>query len=643
MSDIFQLLTKENFDDAVSIIDKKFDVNIIHQEEEGEYFISKSILYYSIEKHANDVATKLLNVPSIDVNLGYTKTKKTASNSKVEASTSKAQPKASGIPVRGATRQTGASRIPSYASRAPTKKTTATTRTPAAKSGTKASTKTTSTKPLNAKTPLYEAVNQNNLEIVSFLLNNKNIDTSITYDGVSPLSLAINNHNEEIILKILDHPTTVITKEDFTSVVNSGNPTFLEKFITSSYLTKKMNADISKTIDYCFVECKNKDCLKVLTKYFGHSELCDLIIDGKFSKVESLIEDEETNVNSCMREPIEDGVKITSLLYLAIDAGEKGEEIAFSLIDNKNIDINKGQIILQKKIVKVQSDPVEYKDQDKKGEKGKVIKRKGTTLWQPEQTEELKIVEENKTPLFLALEKNSKYVIESLISNKNLDVNTGFHGLTPLNITMNLGMAEYMRTLLKNPSIITSPSDWTFAYRSNNAEVVDGYLTFAPNIKLEMDRFDAKKAEPLLECNDFRSICIMFRRGRFSNSVLSELMYIALTSHKIPLIEALLTQHGLDLNNVNNHGESALFLFINNDIESVDTFNQMLRYSGIDVNIGKGSTMTPLYAATLKHRTDLVEVLLKQPGIDTSIKCEGGKTAKQIATSMHFSDIAQLL
>ena len=52
---------------------------------------------------------------------------------------------------------------------------------------------------------------------------------------------------------------------------------------------------------------------------------------------------------------------------------------------------------------------------------------------------------------------------------------------------------------------------------------------------------------------------------------------------------------------------------------------------------------TPLHVAALNGQTEIVKLLLEQPGLDTTLKNNGGKTARDLAQEKNFTEIADLL
>lgn len=600
---------------AKMIETKGFDVNCVRKEESSDFTITKSLLYLSIEAHAEDIVQQLLKNRYIDVNKGYAKTKNGATPS--SSSNTKSVPQARPGAVHRA--------VNTGAAKGPTKGTAATKR--------------------NGEiiTPLFEAVNQKMGKMVSLLLKNKKIDVNIGHQGVTPLQLSIDHHDIPIMETLLRCPTITITKNDWAKVIGSENPEIIETFLAISSFTKNLDEQTTKMQNYAFLECKNTACIQVLKKYFGSSEICTLFLEGKYQQVEQLLEQGSQDVNSHARDFIPNGVKTTSLLYLSIDKDQ--DDITWLLVDNPSIDINKGETTLVRKNVTVTPPAVAYDGQDKKGQKGTIeTKKRGGSVWHPAPYEEMQIVEEIKTPLFLALEKDNKYVIESIVKLPKIDMVTGYHGVSPLQLAIDMKNAEYMKHILKNPAVTTNESDWARAYKTLDRDIIDGFLTFS-TYRLDMDIIDQRKAKFILECKDSDCIRVMLRRARFSNEVLSEFVYIALTGSNDALFDALLSHHGIDMNNVKD-GKSALYICITECNGDQQKLSKLLKYNGIDVNVGISNRhheiQTPIFAAVARKQQHSVELLVAQPGIDLSIVCSNesysNMTAIQLARSNLCND-----
>ena len=52
---------------------------------------------------------------------------------------------------------------------------------------------------------------------------------------------------------------------------------------------------------------------------------------------------------------------------------------------------------------------------------------------------------------------------------------------------------------------------------------------------------------------------------------------------------------------------------------------------------------TPLHVAALNGQTEIVKLLLEQPGLDTTLKNNDGKTARDLAQEKNFTEIVNLL
>lgn len=118
-------------------------------------------------------------------------------------------------------------------------------------------------------------------------------------------------------------------------------------------------------------------------------------------------------------------------------------------------------------------------------------------------------------------------------------------------------------------------------------------------------------------------------------------LYMACRMGNKEIMKLLLECPNIDINCVNDVGNSILsyVCYWLQDVEIAE----MLLNAGADPNIQIGSNNTPLIEACINTDEKMVELLLKQPTIDITIKNAAGRTALDCAKSRTSSKIINLL
>jgi len=233
-----------------------------------------------------------------------------------------------------------------------------------------------------------------------------------------------------------------------------------------------------------------------------------------------------------------------------------------------------------------------------------------------------------RTALIWAAAEGDMMALEMLLNHSGIDVNVGcsLDNRSPLYWAIYFGQHDAFQALLATEGIDVNSRDV-------NGEVP---LMIAVSTIGEGGARGGM-AEALLAHPDIDVSVI----GREGNSVL--MMAIRSNISDQPYIPTLLQMPGLNINAVNEYGETALMMLLDNlRTKSFDgprqkdtaLLSQLLAVPGVNVNAQNDRGETALMFAISKEvDPNLVDILLKSPGIDVNIKNKYGQTALMIATA----------
>lgn len=152
---------------------------------------------------------------------------------------------------------------------------------------------------------------------------------------------------------------------------------------------------------------------------------------------------------------------------------------------------------------------------------------------------------------------------------------------------------------------------------------------------------------PLLRAADSGSLPVarlLFRFGasvKAPDTVNGEMLIVAVRNHNAAMTELAL-QMGSDPDlRILRTGESMLMLCVDSD-GPADVVDALLRY-GANVNLRDGTGSTPLINAVQRRRVDVVELLLRVPGIDVHAMNHRGATGFKSAQVCEHPVLISLL
>ena len=108
------------------------------------------------------------------------------------------------------------------------------------------------------------------------------------------------------------------------------------------------------------------------------------------------------------------------------------------------------------------------------------------------------------------------------------------------------------------------------------------------------------------------------------------------------LVKYIVQMPGIDVNITDVENRTPLFIACDNG--NIDIVRFLINTPRFIVNnSGNSEDHIPLIKAVLKHRRDIVECLLRVPGIDVNVRGKDGKSALSYACLHGYSDIVSIL
>jgi ankyrin repeat protein len=307
--------------------------------------------------------------------------------------------------------------------------------------------------------------------------------------------------------------------------------------------------------------------------------------------------------------------------------------------------------------------------------------------------EEYRHVVIRKTPLFLACASGNIEIVKALLGVEGIDVNAATnYGVTPLMIACENGRIEIVRALLDiegiNVNAATNHGETSLslacenrrieivrvllgveginvnaaqnngvtplmvACRNNSIEIVQALLNkeginvnAAQNngvtaLRLAIEKNEIDIVRELIKIPEINVMQVGIRafRGEFSDEINKLLRYAYLPSlyeavnmENIAAVRSELAKpnSALTINNPGEDKQTPLILaIIKNNSEIVD---ELLRAPGINVNAPSGHGYTPLVKACDYSRIDIIGILLDWPGVDV-------EQARELARRRRFTE-----
>ena len=442
------------------------------------------------------------------------------------------------------------------------------------------------------QTPLYHAVQNNNIKAVKFLLENK-ADTEIANDsGISPLVLAVSNNNTKI--------AELLIKEGNANVYGSYAGKYLDNYPM-----------------YYAVSHTNKNMIK-------------LLLDNSFD---------------LKREP--------SLLGYAIENSD--ESIVRYLIDN-GADINyknaDGTTILYNAVLSLNPSLVDYfLSKGAKIEEAGESDLYGNIIMAAAGS---KFNNTSSSPVDLVLVQqksaDSAKIMEKIITNINKGVlNRLVNGKNALIIASGNSYIDTVKVLLTNGADVNSADNdgWTsLMYAANNGDIELAKVLIENKANINSESYEEKT--PLIyamnspiESSRTDMIKLLIENkanvNKEDSNGISPLT-IAVMNNDVELTKLLIANKA-NLSIVTKDGESLIEYAINND--NVDLL-QVLVEAGADINYAGISSYTPLMIAAKSGAENIARILLTQK-VDINAVDKYGDTALHIASEYSNLPIVRML
>lgn len=442
------------------------------------------------------------------------------------------------------------------------------------------------------QTPLYHAVQNNNIKAVKFLLENK-ADTEIGNDsGISPLLLAVSNNNTKI--------AELLIKEGKANVYGSYAGKYLDHY--------PMYYAVSQT---------NKTMIK-------------LLLDNSFD---------------LKREP--------SLLGYAIENSD--ESIVRYLIDN-GADINyksaDGTTVLYNAVLSLNPALVDYflskgakiEDAGESSVYGNIIMAAAGSKFNNTSSSPVDLV------LVQQKSADSAKIMEKVITNINKGVlNRLVNGKNALIIASGNSYIDTVKVLLTNGADVNSSDNdgWTsLMYAANNGDIELAKVLIENKANVNAVSYEEKT--PILYAmnspiessrNDMIKLLIENKANiNIEDSNGLSPLTIAVMNNDVELTKLLIANKA-NLSIVTKDGESLIEYAINND--NVDLL-QVLVEAGADINYAGISSYTPLMIAAKSGAENITRILLTQKA-DLNAVDKYGDTALHIASEYSNLPIVRML
>ena len=108
-------------------------------------------------------------------------------------------------------------------------------------------------------------------------------------------------------------------------------------------------------------------------------------------------------------------------------------------------------------------------------------------------------------------------------------------------------------------------------------------------------------------------------------------------------VRGLLAHEGIDVNLQDGSGMTALHHAVKGRYRFAFAVEALLAHKGIDVNLQDGEGLTALHHAILKRDQKAVEWLLGREDIDIEVKDKDGVTALELANTLGYTELADLI
>ena len=436
---------------------------------------------------------------------------------------------------------------------------------------------------INGSTALYEASHMGHAEIVKLLLKHDNIDVNMKY--IFPeddnkiqtvLWMASERNKTEIVQLMLEHPKTDVTKgtgENQDSYVKIANEIF-------SYSIVHMNMT---------------------------EELLLAALVGNLTKVEMLLNHNETDVNDI------DSFNRTSLFW----ATTKGHiDLVQYLLTFPHVDVNMGNPLLL-------ASSFGYEDIAE------------LIAFHPQVDVNAKRPEDGSTALIEASQNGHKKIVQVLLQDPSLDVNSELitNGETSLYVASQRGHEDVVKLLLSHPKADANKptydrkSPLMVASISGNPEITRSLLA-VPDIDVNYASFDGKTALfHAVQEQELGSLKLILRCPRVDTTLFDKEYKTAqdraedmFTGNTEELKELFKSRGFLQIYEGHTCCSSQIDRGLHSAVRNEDLYwiRTFLPCPNLEINVHNEDGHTPLSLATRNGLREVVDIILRDPGIDVN-------------------------
>ena len=466
---------------------------------------------------------------------------------------------------------------------------------------------------------LYQAIKHNNIKAVKFFIeNNANVEIA-TFDGTTPLVLAIEENKPKIV--------ELLIKEGKANIYGSY-----------------AGEEIDKYPIYCAVKNKNLNMIKILLNNNFDlkrepSILSYAIENGDENIIKYLVEKgsdvDYTSINGM-------SVLYDAVLILNPKLVEYLLEKGASIENAGETDIY-GNIITAAAGSKFNNSndkfPVDLEALEKSAENSAKIME--TIISKADKNSINFTLIDNKTPLIIAVGNSYLETAKILIEN-GADVNAvDFEGWSALSYAVNNGDIEIAKLLLTNKSKIKG--ELLLAIKSPIVESRIDMMKLLIENGANINYADENEFTPLniaIETGDMELTKFLITNGANVNSLMPyggvNLIGWAISENNMDLLQILI-ENGANVNNTNGDSWAGTPLMTASRL-GLDNVVRILLSRNADINAVDMNGNTALHTAALNSQLSVVKLLLeKNPSLDIQNKV--GNTALHLAVISGNIDI----
>ncbi|XP_055370831.1 uncharacterized protein LOC129605233 [Condylostylus longicornis] len=528
-------------------------------------------------------------------------------------------------------------------------------------------------------TPLFYAVEDNRIDIISFLLQRKDIDlNNVSRDGYTVLHLAAGNGNKKIVEILLTY-----TKNKNINYKSSEGCTPLHLAAQNGHKDVVFILCQTNGINTCCVTNKGLTALH-LAAINGHEEVVEVLskevdvnlknetvgtalhaaaTSGYKEVVKALLKHSNIEINSKFSEGC-------TPLHLATQNNH--QDVVKILLNNENININcandEGYTPLHIAALHGHTDLVQIFLQRK--HKDLNICAESHTRTIPLHTAsisghtaiisflidaEISTINhknaKNITPLMYASINGHEKAVECLLKYKDVDVNiVDDYNYSALHYAVQYGYPNIVKFLLQHSQInISSGSHGNLTPLHLSAKKGDKHITeiLLNTGNIDINAKDSEGRTPLhfaVQNNNVDIIEILLKNSDVNicskNQDGNTALHLAAQFNYEKIVEILFRFNYTDINSKNSEKLTPLHLAA---VFGHKNIVLALIRKGCDVNCKGPENYSPLHFAVINQENEIIQMLLSSEKINTNSQCSEGTTPLHMAVESEFEQIVEIL